>query len=162
MSHLTISKAARRAGVVVETIRFYERRNLIRQPAKPAGTGFRLYDEQTIERIRFIRQAQELGFSLRDIGELLSLRADPSADCGDVRARALSKRDDVDRKIAQLDRIRDALDALIAACPGRGALRACSILGALAEDAGAPGEDRRPARARPKLALNSERRKEKP
>ncbi len=133
MTELTISKAARKAGVGVETIRFYERKGLIDQPLKPTFGGFRVYPEDTVQRIRFIRQAQDLGFSLREIEELLSLRADPAADCSDVRERATAKREEVDRKIAQLERIRGALEELIAACPGRGALRACSILEAINE-----------------------------
>jgi Hg(II)-responsive transcriptional regulator len=135
---MTISRAAEQAGVGVETIRFYERRGLIEQPPRPRGGGYRFYDDDVVERIRFIRQAQELGFSLREIAELLSLRADPAADCADVRAQAVAKRVEVDRKMAQLRHIRAALDELIATCPGGGALRACSIIDALA---GQPGKD---------------------
>ena len=131
MTELTISKAATNAGVGVETIRFYERKGLIEQPSKPIERGFRLYPEETVARVRFIRQAQEIGFSLREIEELLSLRADPSADCSDVRGRATAKLAEVDRKMKQLGRIRSALNELIAACPGRGALRVCSIMGSL-------------------------------
>lgn len=130
---MTISRAAEQAGVGVETIRFYERRGLIKQPARPKTGGYRFYDDEVVERIRFVRQAQELGFSLRQIAELLSLRADPGADCGDVRSQAVSKREEVDRKIAQLQHIRAALDGLIASCPGGGALRACTIIDALNE-----------------------------
>lgn len=128
---LTISRTAILAGVGVETIRFYERRGLIKQPPRPRNGGFRCYDEVVVDRVRFIRQAQELGFSLREIKDLLSLRADPAADCGDVRKQALIKREEVNRKIAQLQQIRAALDELITSCPGGGALRACTILGAL-------------------------------
>jgi len=131
MTELTISKAAKNAGVGVETIRFYERKGLIEQPPKPLDTGFRVYPEETVKRVRFIRQAQEIGFSLREIEELLSLRADPSADCSDVRERAVAKLEEVDQKMEQLGRIRSALNELIAACPGRGALRACSIMESL-------------------------------
>jgi MerR family copper efflux transcriptional regulator len=133
---MTISQAAERACVGVETIRFYERRGLIRQPPRPLSGGYRFYDNDVVERIRIIRQAQELGFSLREITELLSLRADPAADCGDVRAQAVTKRQEVDRKIAQLQHMRAALEALIATCPGGGALRACTIIDALAGRAG--------------------------
>ncbi len=132
MKRMTISHAARKAGVGVETIRFYERRGLIQQPLKPANAGFRIYPEEVVRQIRFIREAQELGFSLREINELLSLQADPSSDCADVRKRAEVKRHEVDRKIVQLQLIRTALDELIDACPGHGHLRACSILDALA------------------------------
>ncbi len=130
---MTIGRLAGTAGVGVETVRFYERRGLIPQPPKPSGTGFRVYPEETVHRIWFIRQAQEIGFSLREIDELLSLRADPSADCADVRERATMKREEVDRKMAQLERIRSALNELIAACPGRGALRTCTIMEALVD-----------------------------
>ncbi len=131
MKTMTISHAAREAGVGVETIRFYERRGLIKQPPKPVGFGFRVYPEETVQRIRFIREAQEIGFSLREIDELLSLRADPAADSSDVRERAIDKRNEVEKKIAHLERIHAALEELISACPGKGALRQCSIMEAL-------------------------------
>ena len=132
MKAMTISKAARAAGVGVETVRFYERRDLIVRPSKPPDGGFRRYPAETVKRVRFIRQAQGLGFSLREIEELLSLRADPATDCGQVRERAVAKLEDVDRKIGELQRFRRALEELIAACPGHGALRACSIMEAMA------------------------------
>jgi DNA-binding transcriptional MerR regulator len=139
---MTIAHAARLAGVGVETIRFYERRGLIRQPRRPASGGFREYGAETVARIRFIRQAQELGFSLREVQDLLSLRADPRADCAAVRARAVMKREEVEQKIAQLNRLRAALDALIANCPGSGALRSCTILDAIEQVPIATGRTR--------------------
>ncbi|GAN78600.1 MerR family transcriptional regulator [Acidocella aminolytica] len=126
----TIAAAARAAEVNVETIRFYERRGLIAHPARP-GHGPRHYPEETIARLRFIREAQSLGFTLAEIAELLDLRADPSADCADVRSRAVARREDVRIKIARLERIGAALDALIATCPSRGSLGACTILDAI-------------------------------
>jgi MerR family copper efflux transcriptional regulator len=129
---LTIGRVAEHAGVGIETVRFYERRGLIKQPPRPRSGGFRFYDEGVVERIRFIRQAQELGFSLREIKELLALRADPAADCSDVRMQAVIKREEVTRKIRQLRQIQAALDALITSCPGGGALRTCTIIEALA------------------------------
>ncbi len=134
MCDMTIGNAAREAGVGVETIRFYERKGLIDQPRKPDFGGFRIYPVETVRRVRFIRQAQEHGFSLREIEELLSLRADPAVDCADVRAHARIKLDEVNRKIARLERIGAALEEIIAACPGRGALRKCSIMDALEGD----------------------------
>ncbi len=131
MTPMTIGEAARRAGVGVETIRFYERRKLIAQPLRPAGGGYRSYPEETVERIRFVRQAQELGFSLREIVELLSLRADPGADSADVRVRALGKLAEVEGKIDQLKHMRAALKTVIAACPGQGGVEGCSILEAM-------------------------------
>ncbi len=138
MRALTIGEVARRAGVGVETIRFYERRGLIAQPPRPSGSGFRVYPDDTARRIEFIQHAQEIGFSLREIDELLSLRADPAADCSEVRKRAVGKREEVRRKIGRLKQIGAALETLIAACPGRGALGACSILDALVDSAEQP------------------------
>ncbi len=131
---MQISTAAKKARVGVETIRFYERQGLIPQPPRPSNGGFRSYTSEIVQRIRFIRQAQELGFSLREIKDLLSLRADPKTDSGDVRERAEAKLTEVNRKITELERIRSALEALIAVCPGGGALRACSIMDALEGD----------------------------
>jgi len=128
MTAMTIGRLARKARVGVETIRFYERKGLIEQPPRPQDGGYRVYPEETAHRIRFIRQAQELGFSLREVQDLLSLRADPQSDPADVRARAAAKLAEVTRKITELERIRGALEDLIAACPGRGALRNCSIM----------------------------------
>ena len=129
---MRIGKAAKNAGVSVETIRFYERQGLISQPSTPIKGGFRYYPSATVGRIRFIRQAQNLGFSLKEIDELLSLKADPSTDCADIRARVSAKLEDVNEKIARLNAIQAALQDLIRACPGRGpAARCCSILEAL-------------------------------
>ena len=141
---LTIGKVARDAEVGVETVRFYERKGLIARPRRPQR-GFRSYPPEIVQRIRFIRQAQELGFTLREIKDLLSLRADPKADCAVVRRKSQEKLADVIAKSQQLDHIRQALEALITACPGRGAIRACSILDALGEPARivAAGKSRR-------------------
>ena len=125
---MKIGDLARKAGVGVETVRFYECKGLIRQPVKPNGGGVRVYPDETAQRIRFIRQAQDLGFSLRETDELLSLQAIPSSDCADVRDRARAKLDEVNQKITHLDRIKVALERLIEACPGQGALRSCSIM----------------------------------
>jgi len=133
MKGLTISKAAREAGVGIETVRFYERQALIEQPPKPPGSGARTYSPNMVARIRFIKEAQQIGFSLREIGELLTLHADPSADCSDVREQATAKLEEVRRKIERLQEIGTALETLIAACPGRGGLQACSIMDALTQ-----------------------------
>jgi len=134
MHRMTIGTAAREAGVGVETIRFYEREGLVPQPTKPAGNGYRIYPEETGLPDTFIRQAQSLGFSLGEIRELLDLRGDPGADAAAIRDRAAAKLADVDDKIRRLERIRSALQALLATCPGRGALAGCSIMGALEGD----------------------------
>lgn len=132
MSALTISKAAQAAGVGIETIRFYERKHLVQQPLKP-DRGVRRYSDELVARIRFIKKAQQLGFSLREIRELLALRADPSTDCSDLRQQAEAKLGEVRQKIEQLQEMGAALQTLIATCPGRGALQACSILEALTQ-----------------------------
>jgi MerR family copper efflux transcriptional regulator len=131
MRALTIGTAAREAGAGVETIRFYERQKLIERPPKPVGAGVRRYPSETIARIRFIREAQQLGFSLREIRELLALRADPAADCSKVREQALAKLHEVHDKIERLRQIGSALETLITACPAQGSLQACSITDAL-------------------------------
>ncbi|MBN8904885.1 MAG: heavy metal-responsive transcriptional regulator [Rhodospirillales bacterium 69-11] len=137
---LSIGRAAREAGVGVETIRFYERQSLVQQPPKPDGAGVRRYPAIAVERIRFVREAQELGFSLREIKELLALRADPAADCAEVREQATAKLDEVHRKISRLQEIGTALERLIATCPGRGGLQACSIMDALTLRSGGHSE----------------------
>ncbi len=129
MLTMTIGNAAREAGVNIETVRFYERRSLIERP--PKGKGYRVYSPEQVARIRFIKEAQQIGFSLSEIGDLLALRADPTADCSEVRRQAVAKLEEVRRKIEQLQEMGAALETLIAACPGQGALQACSIMDAL-------------------------------
>jgi DNA-binding transcriptional MerR regulator len=126
-SAYTIGQAARAAGVGVETVRFYERKGLIEQPPKPEH-GARRYPRATVDRIRALRHGQELGLSLAEIDGLLALRTDPAADCGDVRNRAEAHLAEVERRRARLGEIADKLRELIAACPGRGAIRECAIL----------------------------------
>lgn len=135
-SAVTIGRAARAADVGVETIRFYERQRLIEQPPRGPGDTVRRYPPEVVERIRFIREAQRLGFTLREVRELLAIHDDPAADCADVRARAASKLVEVRAKIEQLQRIGDALEALVASCPARGGLDACTIIGALTSPTG--------------------------
>ncbi|MEQ8229320.1 MAG: MerR family DNA-binding protein [Rhodospirillales bacterium] len=125
---MRIGQLAGKAGVGVETVRFYERRGLIEQPLKPQSNGFRSYPTELVSRIRFIRHAQTLGFTLGEIEELLALRTDPATDCADVQDRAKAKRAEVSEKIVALKQIQNALDRLIQACPGVGATEACSIL----------------------------------
>jgi len=149
MAALTIGVVARRAGIGVETVRFYERRGLLRRPARP-GTGFRTYPEETVARLRFIRQAQVLGFTLTEIGDLLALRVAPGTDCAAVRARAAAKLADVEGRLAELERIRGALAKLVAACPGSGAVATCTILGSLAEPAETAARPTRRRNARSK------------
>lgn len=123
----TIGQVARAAGVGVETVRFYERKGLIERPAKPLQ-GARRYPQATVDRIRALRQGQELGFSLAELDALLALRTDPKADCGEVRARAEAHLADVEHRRARLGELADKLRELIAACPGAGATGECAIL----------------------------------
>ncbi len=130
MSDLTISKLARRAGVGVETIRFYERKGLLERPPTPAD-GYRTYPPEALRRVRFIRRAKDLGFTLREIDDLLGLRIDPECRCDDVRARAVAKLDDVNERITGLVRVRDVLADLVAACEEVAPTGPCPILDAL-------------------------------
>ena len=127
---MRIGMVAEQAGVNIETIRFYERKGLVSQPPKPAS-GVRQYSLETVARVRLIRQAQRLGFSLREVEELLRLRASPLTDCADVRARATEKLAEVNEKLRELSAIRGALEMLIQHCPGSGSAEHCSILDAL-------------------------------
>ena len=128
---LTIGKIARRAGVGVETIRFYERERLLPEPARDPSSGYRQYPPQTVSRLQFIARAKELGFTLRETRELLELRGG-SANCGTFRARAEEKISQVRQKILDLQRIERALITLADACPGEdGDVQGCPILGAL-------------------------------
>ena len=130
MDSLTIGALAKRSGVGVETVRFYERRGLVRRPTRPHA-GYRAYPEEVIARIRFIRNAQALGFTLQEVKDLLALRVTAGTSCAAVRSRATAKAADVKRRLAELERIGKALEKLIAVCPGRGALANCTILDAL-------------------------------
>jgi len=130
---MRISDVAKEAGVGVETVRFYEQRGLIAQPLKPSTGGYRDYPSAAVRRIRFIRRAQQLGFSLAEIVELVELESGHDSDCIDVRRRAEAKLDEVLTKIGDLDRIKAALEALIEACPGKGPVRRCSILEAISD-----------------------------
>jgi MerR family transcriptional regulator, copper efflux regulator len=131
MKVLTIGQAAKTVGLGVETIRFYERKGLIAQPKKPFGSGARDYGGDTVDHLRFISQAKELGFSLAEIAELLELRTEPDTNCSQVRAHAIAKRQNIQTKIKRLQQIGSALDDVISQCPGSGDLADCGILEAL-------------------------------
>jgi Hg(II)-responsive transcriptional regulator len=137
MKPLTIGEVARRAGVGVETVRFYEREGLLEQPAR-RPSGYRQYGEEVVSRLRFIRRAKELGFSLKEITELLALRDDPDASRADVRRRAQAKVTDIGAKVRDLLRMKEALLTLTATCDGHGPVNGCPILEALNQ----PGDER--------------------
>ena len=133
MGTMTIGKLAKRAGVGVETIRFYERKGLIPEPPR-RSSGYREYDNDTVTRVRFIRHAKELGFTLKEIDGLLSLQLDPDKPCQDVNRRIETKISDINEKIHMLKRMKNALQRLSAECQGEGSVNDCPILEALEDD----------------------------
>ena len=124
---LTIGRLAKEAGVNLETVRYYERRGLLQRPPRSAS-GYRLFPLETARRLRFIRRAQELGFSLTEIRELLSLRVSANAKSADVRKRAETKIADIDAKIKSLDSMKTTLRRLTKVCAGCGPIAECPIL----------------------------------
>jgi MerR family mercuric resistance operon transcriptional regulator len=130
MDELRIGEVGKRAAVHIETLRYYERRGLIPKPQRNAS-NYRLYTEATVRRVVFVKRAQEVGFSLADIKELLALRAAPTARCADVRGRAAAKVRDIDDKLRALRRMRKALLVLVAQCSGQGPIIDCPILDSL-------------------------------
>jgi len=134
MPTLTIGKVAKQAGVGVETIRFYEREGLIDDPRR-RSSGYREYAPDVVHRIRFIRHAKELGFTLREIKELLELRVEPDCHCGDVLELATAKIADIEQRIQKLQRIKQTLSKLATACNRRRPTAPCPILEAM-DDSG--------------------------
>lgn len=132
MQALTIGEVAKAADIGVETVRFYEREGLIAEPPR-RQSGYRQYPPDTIRRLRFIRRAKDLGFTLKEIGELLDLRVDPTRSCSDVRALAKAKMADIEAKMLDLARIQAALTDLVRVCRGKGPTSVCPILDALDE-----------------------------
>lgn len=129
---LTIGKLAEQAAVGIDTIRYYERAGLLPAPPRRAS-GYRDYPPETLARLRFIRRAKDLGFTLEEIGELLQLsRSGDSVPA--IRAAARDKLEVVEHKLEELTRVRDALKTLIRACPGHGPNKDCPILQALSTD----------------------------
>lgn len=130
MLGLTIGKAAKEAGISVEALRFYERRGLIPEPARNHA-GYRQYLPETIKRLHFIRRAKEVGFTLKDIEELLQISANPDSACLDIKRRAQRKIEEADRKIQDLQKIRDALESLTRDCETSANTSECPLLAAL-------------------------------
>lgn len=144
---LTIGQLAASCGVNLQTVRFYERQGLLPKPPRSTG-GYRMFEPEMVRRIRFIKRAQELGFTLAQVKELLALRLDPGTTCADVRGRAQAKLSDVDQKIRDLRGIRRTLSRLLAACPGGGSAANCPILESLQLDVRAMPSARTPPRIR--------------
>jgi len=132
---LTIGQVAAQCGCGVETVRFYEREGLIAQPPRPES-GFRKYPPDAVGRVRFIQRSKALGFSLREIKELLSLRVDSAATCDAVKGRAEAKIADIKQKIRHLQEMKRALVKLTVACRGKGPTGECPILEALGDGGG--------------------------
>ena len=132
METFSIGQVAQQAGVGIETVRFYERQGLLEKPARKKS-GYRQYPPEAVLRLRFIKKAKEVGFSLKEIKELLSLRLDKAATCEDVRSRAEAKILDIEQKIQGLQRMKRALTDLTAACDGQGSASECPILQMLEE-----------------------------
>jgi MerR family copper efflux transcriptional regulator len=131
MEGLGIGELAKRGGVGIDTVRYYERNGLLAPRARLAS-GYRRYGDLELARLRFIRRAQALGFTLRQIKELLALSA--QRDVGRVKRSAQAKLVDVEGRIAALERVREGLAHLIAACPGQGRAADCPILKALTDE----------------------------
>ncbi len=127
MNTLASGKLAKASGVKLETIRFYERQNLLPKPPRTAA-GYRTFPADAVQRVRFIRRAQSLGFSLKEIKELLALSTARGASCKTVRDRAEKKMQDIEQKIAALEAMNKALRTLADSCRGRGSLAKCPIL----------------------------------
>lgn len=130
---MQIGELAKLAGVAVDTVRYYERQGLLPLPSRKLS-GYRRYESDDVLRLRFIRRAKVLGFSLEEIAGLLDLSARRSGDMADLKQAAELRLQSLEGRIVELQRVRDGLKALVTSCPGHGALAACPILSALSED----------------------------
>lgn len=128
--HLTIGKVARQAGVNIQTVRYYERRELL-APDGHRDSGYRLYTPEAVQKLRFIKNAQELGFTLKEIAGLLRLRVSHRARCEDIKKKAQKKLSGVQKKIKALNSMRRVLEGLIRTCHNRGTTENCPILRSL-------------------------------
>lgn len=126
MFSLTIGKLAKQAGVGIDTVRFYERAGLLPR-AQRTASGYRLYAEQDASRLRFIRRAKALGFSLDEIAELLQLSTGKGGRAS-VRKLAQHRLGDLDRKLQEMTAMRDALSQLVRRCSGDGPVTGCPII----------------------------------
>ena len=127
---MRIGKVAKQVGITVEAIRFYEKKGLIEPPGRNES-GYRDYPEDAVQLVSFIKRAKELGFSLKEIKDLMSLRYTPGTTCSEVKEQTEVKIADIDRKVEDLLRIKKALTELVSVCPGQGPLNHCSIMEAL-------------------------------
>lgn len=123
---MKIGEVARRVGIPIDTVRYYERNGLLPPPARRAS-GYRDYHDSDIARLNFVLRAKALGFTLVEIRELLQLSDAAEGDMANIRGLAASKLQDIEQRIAHLARVRDALKGLVDACPGRGHVSGCPI-----------------------------------
>jgi Hg(II)-responsive transcriptional regulator len=133
MKGLTIGKLAKGAGVTVDTVRFYERRGLIAEPAR-THANYRLYPPEDVALLKFIKKSKDLGFSLNEIKELLVLRHDPDTSRAEVKARFKGKITDIKNKMTDLAKMLETLQRLADSCDGQGSVAGCHIIEALNED----------------------------
>lgn len=130
MTTKSIGQVAKLSGLSVETIRYYEKEGLIEQPERKES-GYRQYNGEIIDRLSFILQAKELGFSLKEISELLSIKSDANTVCSDVKQLAQEKLTHIESKLKMLQRMQKSLKKLIDVCPGKAPINDCPILEAL-------------------------------
>jgi Hg(II)-responsive transcriptional regulator len=130
MNGFSIGEFAKQANVHVETLRYYERRGLIPRPHRTVS-NYRVYSSEDLRRVKFVKQAQGLGFSLNEIKKLLALRATPRAKCTDVRKYATYKIEDINARIRSLLRMRKTLEKLLDECAGNRPVTQCPILESL-------------------------------
>jgi len=130
MKSMHIGRLAARSNVSVDTVRYYERAGLLPQPDRTLS-GYRAYPDSSLARLQFIRRAKDLGFTLEEIRELLTVSDARETDVATVRGLASRRLADVERRLAELGRLRDGLKGLVDACPGHGAADGCPILTAL-------------------------------
>ena len=127
MASLRTAEVAEQAGVNVETLRFYERKGILAEPPRRAS-GYREYPPETVERVRFIKRAQELGFSLREVQDLLELRQTARIKAGRVRKVAEAKLEEIEHKIRDLEAMKRSLTELLCACDGQKPIASCPII----------------------------------
>jgi MerR family transcriptional regulator, copper efflux regulator len=124
---MTVGALAKQAGVKIDTIRYYERRGLLLTPPR-TNSGYRTFTPASIDRLRFIKEAQALGFTLTEVNQLLALRLSPGVTCTDVRERAQAKVAEIEQKIQSLRTMKQALQHVVSACVADGPARKCSFL----------------------------------
>lgn len=129
---MQIGEVAARAGVNIQTLRYYERRGLLPKPRR-RDSGYRTYEPETVQLVRFIRRAKELGFTLSEVSDLIRLRKTDQRRASQVRALATAKLEDIEQKMQRLGAMRQALLGLIEECSCEGRAPACPIIEALNE-----------------------------